>query len=157
MNITIIAAMDKNHLIGAKGRLPWHLPADLARFKALTWGKPLIMGRKTHESIGKVLPSRDHLIITRTKNISTERCIFFSSITLALKQIKNEKEVMVIGGQSVFEAALPLANKMYLTQIHHSFEGDTYFPKFSNEWIETDRQDFHEKLSYSFITLKKSF
>jgi len=157
MNITIIAALDKNNLIGVKGQLPWHLPADLARFKTLTWGKPLIMGRKTHESIGSVLPGRDHLVISRTKKISAEHCTTFNSIELALAQVKHEKEVMVIGGQSIFKAILPLANKMYLTQIHHVFEGNIYFPSFGNEWIETHRENFHEKLSYSFITFKKSF
>lgn len=157
MNITIIAALDKNNLIGEKGHLPWHLPADLARFKRLTWGKPLIMGRRTHESIGRVLPNRNHLVISQSKHISSCNCTTFKSITLALEQVKNEKEIMVIGGASIFKVALPLAKKMYLTQIHHTFEGNTYFPSFGDEWIEVHRETFYEELTYSFVTFQRSF
>ena len=156
MNISIIAALDKNNLIGANGHLPWHLPADFAHFKRLTVGKPMIMGRKTYESIGTVLPDRHHFIISRRKRIFTDHCTTFNSITAALNAVKNAKEIMVIGGTSIFKATLPLANTMYLTHIHHAFKGDTYFPCFGQEWIAVQREDFFEPLFYSFITYRRA-
>jgi dihydrofolate reductase len=156
MNITIIAALDQNRLIGKNGQLPWHLPTDLARFKKLTWGKPLIMGRKTHDSIGKILPGRYHIVLTRNKKLKIHGCQCFHSLSDALAYLKHHHECMIIGGESIFKIALPLANQMHLTQIHHTFEGNIYFPHFGSEWIETYREDFRNNLSYSFLTLKKN-
>ena len=157
MNISIIAALDQNKLIGANQKLPWHLPADLKRFKQLTWGKPILMGRKTHESIGRLLPNRQNIVLTQSKNKHThELCQYYPSFDDAFSQLKGVTELMVIGGQTIFEQALPLAKKIYLTHIHDTFSGDAYFPSWNKpEWIEVACEHYQDSLSYSFVTLKR--
>ena len=129
MDISLIAALDKNHAIGHDNQLPWHLPADLKRFKALTMGKPLIMGRKTYESIGRPLPGRKSIVITSAKNNTPAQVLKASSFEEALELAKPAQEVFIIGGTQVFEIALPIAHKLYLTWIDGEFEADTFFPK----------------------------
>ncbi|MFW0094561.1 MAG: dihydrofolate reductase [Coxiella endosymbiont of Haemaphysalis qinghaiensis] len=160
MLITLVAALDKNHLIGQKNQLPWHLPADLAHFKSVTLGKPTVMGRKTFESIRKPLPDRRNIVISRQKDLKIKGCEVFSSLDEALNTLLDQFEVMIIGGGSLFEEALPKAHRMILTIIEHSFKGDTYFPLWNaDEWnliskmnYEPDKNNLY---SFSCIQLRR--
>ena len=160
MIISIIAAVADNMVIGNKNSLPWKLPADMEYFKKNTLGKTIIMGAKTFESIGKALPNRKNIILSYDKNYKAERCIMVTSIEEALKEVREDEEVMIAGGASVYKQFLPLANRLYLTFIHHDFEGDVYFPKFDiNEWKEIKRidnqSDEKNLYSYSFVILER--
>ena len=160
MIISIIAAMGKNKVIGKNNSLPWKLPADMKHFKELTAGKPIIMGRKTFESLGKPLPKRTNIIITRDQNYKAEGCIVVHSIEEALKAAEKHEEVMIIGGSQIYKEFLPRANKMYLTLIDVDFEGDAYFPEYKiEEWEETAYEQ-HERgkdnqHNYTFMTLER--
>lgn len=158
--IALIAAMGNDRVIGINNRLPWHLPADFKHFKALTVGKPVLMGRRTFESIGRPLPGRRNIVVTRDPNFRPEDAIVVSSIDEALAQAAPAPEVMVIGGASFYKQMLPRAQRLYLTFVHGQFEGDAYFPAWSaQEWKEIERQDYPadgaEDLSYSFVTLER--
>ena len=160
MQISIIAAIAQNLVMGIDNHIPWHLPADLKHYKALTFGKPIIMGRKTFESIGKALPGRRNIVISRQENIHYPDCEVYSSVKTALAKLQDYPEVMIIGGTKIYQEALTLADKMYLTIIQHDFVGDTYFPKWNkNEWQEVTRKDFPASKKfpyvYSFVTLLK--
>lgn len=161
MNISIIAAVSQNNVIGIKNSLPWKLPADMKHFREITLGKPVIMGDKTFESIGRPLPKRINVVLSFNKNYNAPGCIVVHSVQEAMDVAKQEnKEIMIIGGASIYKQFLPLANKMYLTFIHADFEGDTYFPEYNkNEWKEINRIDHQidEKNSYpySFVELEK--
>jgi len=160
MIISIIAAVADNMVIGDKNSLPWSLPADMEYFKAKTTGKPIIMGAKTFESIGKALPNRKNIILSFDKDYPAEGCTVVTSIEDALKEVGENEEVMIAGGASIYKQFLPLANKLYLTFIHHDFEGDTTFPEINfNEWKEVKRID-HEAdknndYPYSFVIFEK--
>lgn len=130
--ISLIVAHDENRVIGANNAMPWHLPGDLQYFKAQTMGKPMIMGRKTFESIGRPLPGRRNIVITRNKLYEAEGIELATSLEEALKLAGAVPEIMVIGGEEIFTQALPLADRLYITQIAHQFEGDTYFPAYDN-------------------------
>lgn len=158
LELSIIVAMANNHVIGNQNQLPWHLPADLKHFKALTLGKSIIMGRKTYESIGKPLPQRRNIIISRQKDLSIPGCEVVGSLEDALTLIEGDAEGMIIGGSQIFLAALPLVSKIYLTVIQHDFNGDIFFPELDmSQWQEISREDHtpDEKnlYPYSFITL----
>ncbi|MBI4225149.1 MAG: type 3 dihydrofolate reductase [Candidatus Sungbacteria bacterium] len=160
MTISLIAAMDKNRVIGKKGALPWYLPADLRHFKELTTGKPIIMGSATYASIGKALPNRINIVMTHDKEFRAEGCVIVHSIEAALAATQGHDEVMIIGGANIFAQFLPLAHKMYLTMIDTEIDGDVYFPKWNpNEWHEISREarepDEKNKYTYTFITLEK--
>ena len=160
MIISIIAAMGKNRVIGKNNSLPWKLPADMKHFQDLTTGKPVIMGRKTFESLGKPLPNRMNIIITRDQNYKAEGCIVAHSLDDALKAAENQKEVMIIGGSQIYKEFLPRADKMYLTLIEADFEGDAYFPGYKIEdWEEIDykehERDAKNQHNYTFLTLKR--
>src|SRR3989344_2366319 len=162
MIISMISAIAENRVIGNKNSLPWHLPADFKYFKAQTLNKPIVMGLKTFESIGsKPLPNRKNIILNNNPNYKIpENCFLARSIEEALEMTKNEDEVMICGGASVYRQFLPLVDRLYLTYIHQNFEGDTLFPEFNiNEWKEISRED-HEpdeknKYSYSFVVLER--
>lgn len=155
MRLSIIVAMDDNQLIGKNNALPWHLPADLSYFKKTTIGKTILMGRKTYDSIGNPLPERRNIILSRTSNSSKNRETF-GSIRLALDACKDEEEVMVIGGMSVYKQfltpyidkddlfateAVPLVDRLYITEVKGKFEGDAHFPEFNrNDFVETFRE-----------------
>jgi dihydrofolate reductase len=145
MRISLIVAVDQEGGIGYRGDLPWHLPADLQHFKKLTMGHHLIMGRKTYQSIGRPLPGRTMIVLTRRPEFEAEGCLIAHSLQegLALAESRGEDQVFVIGGASVFEEALPLADDLYLTLVHAAVEADTYFPGFNaSQWrIESER--FH--------------
>lgn len=130
MSLSIIAAMDQNRLIGSKNKIPWNLPADLKYFKQTTMGAPVIMGRKTFESIGFPLPGRRNIIMTRDNNYSAEDCEVFNSRAEILNNFLEQKqEAFIIGGAEIYRLFLPDSNKLYLTIIEHEFYGDTYFPE----------------------------
>jgi len=158
--ISLICAMDKNRLIGNNNQLPWHLPADLLLFKQTTLGKPIIMGRKTFDSIGKALPGRQNIVVTRSTNWKADSIDVAGSIDEALDLASPAKEVMLIGGASLYEQALDRASTLYLTLIDHEFNGDTWFPEIDLEqWKITSKQLFeadHRNLySFSFVTYKR--
>lgn len=160
MKIAIIVATDEQGLIGKENDLPWKLSADLQYFRRVTMGKPLIMGRNTHESIGRVLPGRKNIIVTKNKAYQVEDCTVVHSINDALVACDQVEEVMVMGGASLYEQLLPTADKLYLTQVHASLAGDTWFPAWNkNEWSEISREDYlaDEKndYAYSFIIYEK--
>ena len=157
MIISLIAAMGKNRIIGKDNSLPWKLPEDMKRFKELTQGKPVVMGRKTFESIGKPLPNRKNIILTNDKNYKKEGCIIVHSVQEALIPSKGDKEIMVIGGEQIFKEFLPIANRMYLTFIDENFEGDAYFPEYNkNEWKEIKKEEHkNEKYKFVFVDLER--
>jgi len=160
MIISIIVAIGNNRVIGIKNALPWNLPADMEHFRQKTWGKPVIMGQKTFESIGKPLAGRTNIIITLDKNYKAPECIIVHSIEECLEAAKEFEEVMIIGGASIYKQFLPLANRMYLTLVYGDFDGDFYFPEWdSNEWQEVERiereADKNNQYRLSFVTLER--
>jgi dihydrofolate reductase len=160
MKLSIIVAMANNRVIGLENQMPWHLSADLKRFKEITMGKPILMGRKTFESIGRPLPGRTNIIISRNKAYSPSGCQVFSSIEQALKAHKNATEIMVIGGSGIYKTLLPLTDRIYLTQINSTFEGDVFFPETkSSHWREVANlkviDDKTVSFEYSFKILNR--
>lgn len=161
MKISLIVAMSQNRVIGRDNKMPWHLSADLKRFRAITMNSPILMGRKTFESIGKPLDGRTNLILSKNINYQPQGCLVFQSLESALNEAKKYgEEVFIIGGATLYEIALPLAKRLYLTDIQAEFEGDTFFPEFDvNEWneIACEQIDNDEKVdfSYRFLTLEK--
>lgn len=159
MNSIIVAAA-QNNAIGGNNDLLWRIPEDLKRFKALTMGKMCIMGRKTFESIGKALPGRRFVIISRDLSYSVADCTIVSSLEQALALGKTESEVMIIGGGEIYRQSLPFTDKVYLTRVLSDFEGDTFFPELpANEWRETAKSELLETatgLKYQFIDLERA-
>ncbi len=159
MIISIVVAIAENHAIGKDNKLLWYLPNDLKHFKTITSGHTVIMGRKTYDSVGKPLPNRRNIIITR-QQIDIPGCEVVNSLDQAIALCKTEEEVFIVGGAEIYRQSMTITNKIYLTIVHHNFEGDTYFPDIEeNIWIETEREDHDpdekNKLAYSFITLER--
>ncbi|ABU69806.1 type 3 dihydrofolate reductase [Vibrio campbellii] len=159
MIISMIAAMADNRIIGKDNQMPWHLPADFAWFKRCTMGKPVVMGRKTYESIGRPLPGRLNIVISRDASLSIEGVTTVTSIEQALEIAGEVEEVMIIGGGAIYAACLPMANKLYVTHIEAEIEGDTQFPDWGNEFKETYSEAYQadEKNAYNmrFTVLEK--
>lgn len=160
MKISVIVAVSSNQVIGNKNKLPWHLSADLKYFKRKTMGHPVIMGRKTHESIGRPLPGRTNIVITRKLNYELPGCIVVNSLPEAINLCTDEEEVFVIGGAEVILQAIDDADRVYLTLVHQEFEGDSFLPPFNmNLWHEISREDHqadqNNAYNYSFIVLEK--
>jgi len=162
--ISIIVAIADNRAIGYKNTLPWHLPADFEYFKKNTLGKTLVMGLKTFESVGsKSLPGRKTIILNKDPDYKApENCVVAHSIDEVVKMAEEdkEKELMICGGASVYAQFLPLADRLYLTFIHHDFEADTFFPEFdTSTWKEVKREDYKadskNDYDYSFVVLEK--
>jgi len=158
--ISIIVAASTNNVIGAQGDLPWRLSDDLKRFKAVTMGKPIVMGRKTWESIGRPLPGRRNIVISRQSNFLAEGCDVVASVEDAIATAGDVDEIMVIGGSQIYELALPLADRLYLTRVHADVEGDAYFPEFSeSEWNrvsdEHNPADERNEFEFSFRTYER--
>ena len=159
--ISLIVAMDKDRVIGVENKLPWHLPADLKRFKELTLGHHMIMGRKTFDSIGRPLPGRTSVIVSRQANYKVEGCKVASSLEAALELSRGDTEIFIIGGGDLFAQALPLADRLYLTEIDLRVgRGDVYFPEISAQaWRETERvthePDDKNKFRYTYLTYVK--
>ena len=156
--ISIIVAMASNRVIGANGGLPWHLSSDLKRFKALTMGHHIIMGRKTFESIGRLLPGRTSVVITRNPAWKFEGALVVNSLQRALELAADDDEVFVIGGEAVFRDALAVADRILLTEICRDFEGDTYFPQVdARGWTEVSREPVTDSaLPATFTVLEKA-
>ena len=160
MEISLIAALDKRGVIGADGRVPWRLPADMRWFKFQTIGKPVIMGRKTYESIGRPLPDRRNIILTRQRTYRAVGCVVVHSKDAALAAGSDSSEVMVIGGGEIYDVFLGEASRLYLTFVDLDAEGDVMFPVLDQEeWREVSRQyyeaDKQNSFGYSFVILER--
>lgn len=153
MTVSLVVAAAKNNVIGRGGELPWHLPDDLRHFKRLTTGKPIIMGRRTFESIGRPLPDRRNIIMTRDPDYAAAGCDVVSSVNDALDLAGDGTEVMVIGGGLVYRDFLPRADRIYLTRVQAEIEGDTHFPEIdASEWqlVSSEHHAADEKHAYAF-------
>ncbi len=161
MKISLIVAMASNRTIGLNKQMPWHLSADLRTFKKITMGHPIIMGRKTFESIGKALPGRRNIIISRNTEYHRDGCDVFQDIDDAFSACVNEDEIFIIGGATLYDVILPRCQRLYITLIHKEFDGDTFFPAFNpQDWEEIERTDISDDESvdfdYSFVTLQRT-
>ena len=152
MKLSLIVAVSRNGVIGLNNQLPWHLPEDLKYFKSVTMGKPIVMGRKTFESIGKPLPGRDNIVISRQHDYPAQGIKLVSSLSEAISLgerinlINGTEEVMIIGGAQIYAEALDLADRVYLTRVHRHVEGDAYFPILETAaWHEIAREDVAAK------------
>ena len=154
--ITIIAACSKNRVIGKDNQLLWHLPEDLKRFKNLTLGNPVVMGRKTYQSIGKSLPGRLNIILTKNKDFKADNCLIYNNIYDML-EIYEQSNLFVIGGGEIYNMFWPYAKKVELTLIDKDFEGDTFFPQLGNDWIEHSVEtNSNSDFEYKYITYQKN-
>ena len=167
MLISLIVAHSSNRVIGIDGQLPWHIPDDLKYFKAITMGKPIIMGRKTFDSIGKPLPGRLNIIITKNTDLTIEECVVVNNLDAAITEAKNyfktqdtdQEEIFIIGGAQIFKQSMEFVNKIYITEVHADYAGDVFFDELSdNDWMEVSR-DLHDsendKIPFSFVTYCK--
>ena len=160
-NLTVIVAVSENHVIGKDNDLVWDLRIDMKRFKSITSGHHIIMGRKTFESFPKPLPNRTHIVITRQKNyVVPKGVIIVDSIERAIDIAKEDEQPFIIGGGEIYKLALPYTDTIELTRVHGNFEGDTHFPEINlNEWQEVYREfiskDKNHAYDFSFITYKK--
>jgi dihydrofolate reductase len=156
--ISFIVAMDTKSAIGKNNELPWHLPADLSFFKKVTMGNPIVMGRKTFESIGKALPGRENVVVTRDRHYKAEDCTIIHSVDKISEIERNSnEEVFVIGGAEIFKETFPFADRLYITMIEEEFDGDTFFPPFNpDEWELKSRKkgpkDDKNPYDYYFLT-----
>jgi dihydrofolate reductase len=158
--VSIIAAMADNRVIGRGNRLPWHLPADLAHFKRLTLKKPIVMGRRTWESLPGLLPQRTHIVVSRDSSYRAEGCILVGSPREAVAAAGDVSEVMVIGGAALYRDMLPLADRMYLTRVAALVDGDVFFPEWDPDcWREVAREergrDERNRYDLTFLTLER--
>jgi len=141
MNLALVVAMARNGVIGRDGSLPWHLPADLKRFRAITMGKPIVMGRRTHESIGRPLPGRRNIVLSRLADYQAQGCEVFPTLNAALAALEDCAEVMIVGGAALYAEALPHASTLYVTDVDAAPQGDVYFPEFDrDDWQEIERE-----------------
>ncbi|OHA89792.1 MAG: hypothetical protein A3C70_00870 [Candidatus Zambryskibacteria bacterium RIFCSPHIGHO2_02_FULL_43_14] len=158
-HISIIVAHSRNMVIGKTNNLPWRLPEDLKRFKKLTTGHPIIMGRKTYQSIGRPLPSRTNIVVTRDINLEIPGCIVVHSAVEAIKRAQefDQEEVFIIGGAEIYKETLSLADRLYVTKVEMDVDGDAFFPEYSNIFtkkISKESGEF-EGLKYSYLILEK--
>jgi dihydrofolate reductase len=156
MTISIIVAVAENQVIGFDNHLLWHISEDLKRFKCLTLGHHVIMGRKTYESVGKPLPGRINIVISRQENLAIEGCLVAKSLEEALELAKQDSELFIIGGGDIYKQALPIADKIYFTRVHAGFPGDTFFPELNlSEWatesVTKGKPANDDGLGYTFI------
>ena len=155
MIISIIVAMTKNHVIGRGGTIPWDIPADRRRFRELTMGHPIIMGRKTFESIGSPLPGRRNIIISRQSDYRREGCSVVQNLTNALAVSAGADEVFICGGEELYRQSLKLADRIYLTVVHMESSGDAYFPPILADFVETERLEADNGSPCTFILYKR--
>lgn len=158
--ISLIVAMAENRVIGKDNALPWRLPADLQHFRRLTTGHPIIMGRRSYESIGRPLPERTNIVVTRRTDYAAPGCVVADSIDAAISRAEGAKEIFVIGGADIYSQTLRFADRIYLTLVHAQVEGDARFPEFDNAlWREASHErheaDVKNPYAYSFITLDR--
>ena len=168
--ISLIVAKADNGVIGLDNKMPWHIPAELKYFKARTMGKPIIMGRKTFESLGRVLPGRPHVVISRSELTLPENCYGVDSLDAAIAKAQSlakaqalatEDEVVVIGGAEIYRQALDRVDRLYITEVHLSPQGDTYFPELNpGDWQEIEREDVpadaDSAIAYSIVTYQRN-
>lgn len=161
--LSAIVAMAENRVIGKDNKLPWHLPADLKHFKSITTGHPILMGRKTYESIGRPLPNRTNIIMTRDAAYHAAGCIVVTSIEKALEQatVHEAGEIFIIGGAEIYRQLMPHIQRIYLTIVHHQFDGDAYFPELDmDEWKKVENvkhaPDEQNIYAYEFVTLERN-
>jgi dihydrofolate reductase len=159
--VSIVVATDEHGGIGLEGRLPWHLPNDLKRFKALTMGKPIVMGRRTFDSIGRALPGRVNIVVSRQSGLGIDGCVVVPSLEAALEAAGKADETCVIGGAEIYRLALPLAGTLHLTRVHATVGADTFFPVIdAAQWEEVSREDCpadeRHSYPYSFVTLRRA-
>jgi dihydrofolate reductase len=160
MIISLIAAMTPDRVIGKNNQLPWQMPADLQHFKKITLHKTIVMGRKTYQSIGRPLPHRRNIVITRDRHFMAPGCEIFHSLALALEALEAEAEIFIIGGGELYTQTIDHANYLYLTFIHAPIQGDSFFPEWdSNDWVEILRElhlaDEENPYDYTFSLLEK--
>jgi dihydrofolate reductase len=153
--------MDLNRIIGLNYTLPWRLPADLKYFKAITMGKPIVMGRKTHDSIGRALPGRENVVLSREAGYQAQGCTVLGSLEEVYQRFAGTDEIMIMGGADLYAQTLGKAKRIYLTEVHAEVKGDTYLPEFDREaWEEIQRQDFKKdeknQFDYSFVILERN-
>ncbi|MDT0677128.1 dihydrofolate reductase [Autumnicola musiva] len=158
--ITIIAAAAENNALGKNNDLVWHLPHDFKRFKKLTSGHHIIMGRKTFESFPNLLPKRTHIVITRNEDYQPEGAIVINSLEKAIDAVKNDDQPFIIGGGEIYKLAMEKADKIELTRVHGSFDADTFFPKIDKEKWKISAEEFHEKdenheYSFTYLTYER--
>lgn len=166
VSVAIIVAQSTNRVIGNNNELPWRLPQDLKYFKQVTMGKPILMGRKTYDSIGRPLPGRKNIVITRQVDWCADGVTLADSLSSAIALARQHaaandlSEVMIIGGAQIYSEALELADKLYLTQVHAEIQGDAFFPELDDSWCEIERTDCVDdsdvKLEFSFLVLQKA-
>ena len=161
MKRSIIVAMAQNRTIGVNNTLPWRCPEDLKHFKNLTMGHHIIMGRKTYESIGKLLPGRTTVIVTRNPELRVDSCIVAHSLAAAIAACAADEEVFIVGGAELYTQALPLADTLYITEIQQAVDGDAHFPELPlDEWREIPRevrsQEIPQPLRYDFVVYRRN-
>jgi dihydrofolate reductase len=160
LGVSIIVAISANNAIGKNNQLLWHLPADLKHFKEITSGHTIIMGRKTYDSIGRPLPNRRNIVITRKTDLQIENVEIVNSLQDAISLCETEDEVFIIGGAEIYKNSISIANRIYLTTVHQEYEADVFFPELNkDEWLETF-QEHHEadeknSVAYTFSTLER--
>ena len=157
MILSSICAMAPGRVIGKDGAIPWHLPQDLANFKRLTWGKPIIMGRRTYESIGRPLPGRRNIVLSR-RGLRAEQCQVCPDLEAALRSVQDAPEAFIIGGAQLYAQALPLVQRQYLSLLHREFRGDAFYPELEPDaWSVKEHAIFGEdELPWSFIVLERA-
>ena len=160
MRVSVIVAASANNVIGVAGGLPWRLPEDLRRFKELTMGKPMLMGRLTYESIGKALPGRRSIILTRQVDFQATDCEIVATADAAIAAVGDVEELMIIGGGNVYEQLLPMTDRIYLTRVHTHIDGDTYFPEIDPaDWRSMNAERFaataDREYGFTFETLER--
>lgn len=156
--LSLIVAIAQNNVIGVNNTLPWHLPEDLKRFRALTMGHHIIMGRKTFESLGRLLPGRTTVIVTRNPKFSVEGAIVVHSLDAAIKACGDDAEAFLIGGAELYEQGMQYAQKLYMTEIDLAVDGDAFFPQWDHQiWLEASREQHLSEngLSYCYVTYVK--
>lgn len=153
--ISIIVAFAKNRVIGNRGMIPWKIKGEQKRFKELTTGNVVIMGRRTYEEIGRPLPNRQTYLVSSTLKVEEENCKTVSSLKEAI-ELAGEREIFIAGGGMLYKEALPLADRLYLTLIDREIEGDTYFPEFEEDLYKKTFEEYHEgEINYTYVTLEK--
>lgn len=158
--ISLMVAHDPKHVIGRDNQLPWHIPEDLAYFKKHTIGKGIVMGRNTFESIGRPLPKRRNIVVTRNKDLQIEGADVVHSLDTAVRLAEEfHEEVMIIGGEQIFRSILPQADRLYITLIHEEFEGDTFFPEYGQEWeLVSESERFESNgIPFSYLIFERKF
>ena len=157
--ISLVVAMDKNNLIGNKNTIPWKIPGELKRFREITMGNPIIMGRKTHESIGRILDGRENVVLTRNNSYKKLGVSIYNDFSLLLDNYRDTNELFVIGGSEIYKLALPIANKLYITHIHKEYTGDAWFPNIDfSDWNVIEKEDIGESrhiVSHSFTIYER--